>query len=102
MSVSFYIDLHPDVEKDYDEAYHWYELQQEGLGERFLLNVRKKIELINLSPEIYGTKSRKDFREATIDGFPYLVVYKVYPKKKRIFISAIHHEKMNPNKKYRK
>jgi len=77
-------------------------LQQIGLGEKFLLNVRNKLDLIKRSPEVYGIKSRKDYREAMVDNFPYLIVYRVYPKKKIIFISAIHHEKMDPDKKYRK
>ena len=102
MNTLFEIDLHPDVESDYDNAYNWYETQQKGLGDRFLLNVRNKLEQIKLSPEVYGAKSRKNYREARLNNFPYLIVYRVYPAKKRIFVSAVHHEKMNPNKKYRK
>jgi len=102
MSTPYPIDLHPDVESDYGQAYHWYEMKQKGLGERFLLAVREELELIKLSPELHGFKSRKDFREAIVKDFPYLVVYKVYSKQKRIFISAIHHTSLNPNKKYRK
>jgi hypothetical protein len=95
------IDLHPDVESDYDEAYSWYEIQQTGLGERFLKTVREKMQTIAQSPETYGHKGGKSYPEAKVDDFPYLIVYKVFPKMKRIFISAIHHEKLDPKKKYR-
>ena len=50
MTVAFHIDLHPAVESDYGDAYHWYELQQKGLGERFLAKVREKLDTIKSSP----------------------------------------------------
>ena len=102
MNNLYYIDLHPDVESDYDSAYYWYECEQIGLGERFLLAVHEKIDFIRLSPELYDFKSKRVYREAKVKGFPYLIVYRLYPRKKRIFISAIHHTSLHPNKKYRK
>ncbi len=100
--ILYSIDLHPDVELDYENAYHWYEIQQSGLGERLLTNVRAKLKMISESPATYGIKNKKGYREAKVDDFPYLIVYKVYPLKKIVFISAISHEKLNPVKKYRK
>ena len=97
----FQIELHPQIESDYYDAYHWYELQQIGLGERFLLKVREKLGTIIEDPEIFGVKGRKGYREAIVDGFPYLIVYKVYAKKKIVFVSSVGHSKMRPGKKYR-
>lgn len=94
--------LHPETEKDFIEAYEWYEDKSEGLGERFLKAVRRKIEEIVTNPETYGSKGRKGYREARIDFFPYLIVYKIYKKGKTIFITSIHHTKKRPDKKYRK
>jgi hypothetical protein len=34
--------LHPEADKDYTDAYAWYEYQQNGLGEKFIIAVRKK------------------------------------------------------------
>jgi len=102
MTTAYSIDLHPEVESDYNNAYAWYELQQVGLGERFLSAVHEKIVQICQQPEIYDYKSRKDFREAMVIGFPYLIVYKVFSKRKRILVTSIHHTSMDPNKKYRK
>lgn len=100
MSYSFR--LHPHVKKDYDEAYEWYEDRQKGLGENFLKAIRKKIEEISLHPEVYGSKQNKMFREAAVDIFPYLIIYKINKRKKEIYISSIHHNKKHPHKKYRK
>lgn len=80
MSYSFH--LHPNVSKDYNEAYEWYEDKQKGLGERFIKAVRIKIEEILLHPEMFGSKGNKRFRAATVDFFPYLVVYKINKRKK--------------------
>ncbi len=99
---AFTIYVHPAVELDYSEAYHWYELQRLGLGEELLANVRVQMQKIKDAPESFGSKGKKGFREAMVDGFPYLIVYKIYLKERRIFISSIHHTKKHPKKKYRK
>src|SRR3954469_17671038 len=100
--MSYTYRLHPLTRQDYDEAYEWYEDRQSGLGERFLKAVRKKIEEIVLHPEVYSSKSNKGFREAGVDFFPYVIVYKINKRKKEIYISSIHHAKKRPRKKYRK
>lgn len=99
--MSYAYRLHPLTKEDYDEAYIWYESQQKGLGERFIKAVRKKIEEIVQHPEVYGRKGSKTFREAQVDVFPYLIVYKINKSAKEIYISSIHHTKKHPRKKYR-
>lgn len=94
--------FHPLTKQDYEEAYAWYEDKQKGLGERFLKAVRIKIDEIILHPQVYGSKGNKKFREAALDIFPYLLVYKIDKRKKEIYISSIHHSKKHPGKKYRK
>jgi plasmid stabilization system protein ParE len=100
--MSFTILLHPDVEKDYGEAYTWYENQLEGLGENFIAAVRSKLEHIAAKPTIYSSKTKTNYREAKVNGFPFLIVYKVIMKKKVVFVSSIHHMKKHPKKKFRK
>lgn len=94
--------LHPLVSEDYNKAYAWYEDQQKGLGERFFKAVRQTIEQISVHPESYSSKGSKKIREAQIDFFPYLIVYKVNKRSKTIYISSIHHTRKHPRKKYRK
>ncbi len=94
--------MHPLVKRDYDDAYRWYEDKQKGLGERFIQAVRIKIEKIAMHPEIYGRRDNKKFREARVDIFPYLIVYKINKGKKEIYISSIHHMRKHPRKKIRK
>ena len=94
--------FHPLTKQDYEEAYAWYEDKQNGLGERFLKAVRIKIDEIVLHPEVYGSKGNRKFREAALDIFPYLLIYKINKRKKEIYFSSIHHAKKHPRKKYRK
>jgi hypothetical protein len=72
------------------------------LGERFIKAVRHKIEQITLAPEAYSVKVNKKFREAKVEFFPYIIVYKINKRARVIYISSIHHSRKQPRKKYRK
>jgi hypothetical protein len=67
------------------ESLKWYDEQLDGLGDRLELSVLKKIDSIISHPLIYPSKV-SDFRECKIDDFPYLIIYKVYPRKHLIVI----------------
>ena len=94
--------LHPLAKQDIIEAYEWYEDKKKGLGDRFADSVSKLIMNITKTPEIFGSKDKIYFREATLKDFPYIIVYKVLEHKKDIFISSVHHVKKHPIKKYRR
>src|SRR5689334_17026680 len=100
--MSYTYQVHPLVEQDFYEGYEWYEDKQKGLGERFIPTVFKKINEILVNPEVYGRRSNKSHREAEVDTFPYLVVYRISKRRKEIYITSIHHMKKHPRKKYRK
>lgn len=100
--MSYTYQIHPLVEQDFEEGYIWYEERLKGLGEKFINAVDKKIKAILQNPDIYGSKGVKSIREAQVDKFPYLVVYKVNKQKKEIYITSIHHTKKHPRSKYRK
>jgi plasmid stabilization system protein ParE len=96
------LDFHEDVEKDYFEAYTWYETAREGLGERFLKMAKLKLEQIARNPEAFSQKTKSGYREAAIEVFPYIIVYKLYKKEKVVFINSVIHQKKHPRKRYRK
>jgi len=103
MALSQYlVEFHPFIEQDFNEAYHWYELREDGLGERFVEAVRSKISIIQQNPDTFSIKHRKGYREALVEQFPYLVVYKVYKSEKVVFVSSISHSSRRPSKKIRK
>lgn len=100
--MKYKLEFHPDITADYAEAYEWYEGERKGLGEDFFDSVRNKLEQIAEHPLLFGERSRKGYREAKVKTFPYLIIYKVYVRKKVIFINSIHHTSKHPVKKYRK
>lgn len=100
--MNYRMDFHEDVEDDYLEAFTWYEDAKEGLGERFLKMVRAKLEQIGKNPEAFSQKTKSGYREAAVEIFPYIIVYKLYKKKKVIFINSVIHQKRHPRKRIRK
>ena len=99
--MAFKIVFHPKAKLEYIEAFHWYENEKEGLGERFEKLIEKKLNQIQLHPENYGV-NKGGFRETSVDIFPYTIVYKILKQKGLIYISAIFHAKRNPKNKFRK
>ena len=81
------------------DAWEWYEDRQEGLGDRFIKQINLKIKKIVQTPERYPEK-KSSFREAKIEVFPYLLIYKIANRKKVITIISVFHMSRNPKIKY--
>lgn len=101
-TVIYSLKFHHLVAVDYATAYEWYEAQQQGLGDRFRKQVTAKLKMVLALPFAYGVKANTGFREAQIKGFPYLIIFRVYPRKKVVFVNKLHHTAMDPKKKYRR
>ena len=99
--MNYVLEFHPEIEKDINEAYSWYESQKDGLGEQFFIAIRKKLESIGRFPELYGTKGNGKYREAIVAVFPFAIVYIIYKRKHCIFVSSIHHFSKRTKTKYR-
>ncbi len=81
------------------EAYDWYEEQQSGLGELFLIEVDKCYDKIEGSPELYA-KIKNNFRQIILKTFPYVVVFETV--KNEVIVYAVFHTSRNPRKKFKK
>jgi plasmid stabilization system protein ParE len=93
----------PLAKQDIKEAALWYNNKQKGLGKRFTLQIRQKINLVKQEP--FATAVRfDDVRTAVLDVFPFMVHYTIDKSKKLIAISAVLHTSRNPGlwKKKRK
>jgi plasmid stabilization system protein ParE len=99
--MSFDISISAKAYKEYYDAYEWYESELPGLGDRFEDSLEKLIAIVAKSPLIFPGKSHGT-RECKVDGFPYLIVYKIFSVKKVILIVSIFHTSRNPQKKYKK
>lgn len=100
--MSWQFHFHPLAKEEYKAAYTWYEDQQPGLGERFENAVRQKLHQISNQPEAFGSRSNRKFREARLNFFPFLVIFKIRKRSREIYVGAIHHTSRDPRKKYRK
>jgi len=99
---SFTYQLTFDAEKEYLESYRWYEEQQENLGERFALSVRKKLQTISFNPYFYSKKKGR-YHEASLGKpFPFVIVYIIDKKQNLIVVTSIFHTSRNPKRKYKK
>jgi plasmid stabilization system protein ParE len=70
------IRLRPEAEADLLAAFQWYEIHLKGLGDEFLQEVDRSLNLIQEQPQSYPVLHR-DIRRALIRRFPYGVFYLV-------------------------
>jgi plasmid stabilization system protein ParE len=82
--------------EDMQKSADWYNEQQAGVGERFLINVVRSFTLIASNPLHYEEKFSKKFRFAIVTDFPFVVVFKI--KDQTIVVNAVFHTSRNPKK----
>jgi plasmid stabilization system protein ParE len=99
--MNYRLEFNAEAENEFRDAYLWYENRQKGLGEKFISCVEACLQTISIHPEFFAIRKR-DYREAPVKIFPYLIVYQVLKEEKLIHISAVYHGKRHPAKKFRK
>lgn len=79
-------------------AIDWYEARDSELGPRFLAAVERALESIQHAPEAYpvalGEERRSAARRKRLEGFPYAIVYLVFPEEVRVL--AVAHGRRRP------
>lgn len=83
------------VDDDIADATEWYELQQKGLGEKFIEDWETTVEYIISNPNAYQRKL-KQYRHAYFKKFPYLIVYEL--ERTNIIIYGVVNTKTHPKK----
>lgn len=74
--MKFTLIFHPEIYNDIHEAIDWYNAQQNGLGDRFLLIVKKQLKSLEKSALQYAIRY-DGIRCMPIKKFPFLVHYRV-------------------------
>ena len=90
-----------DALKELSESWLQYENTLPGLGDRFKHEVFNKIYKIENDPS-KELQRKPPYREAMVNTFPFLIIYRIDEMNKMVFISSIFHTRRNPKKKYRK
>jgi plasmid stabilization system protein ParE len=84
----------PEAQVELDEAYLYYEQQQEGLGEVFIEAIRKTQDRICHFPQAWQPLSART-RRALMSRFPFGIIY--YIAHDEIVIIAIAHVHRKPS-----
>jgi hypothetical protein len=100
--MTFEVAFHQAASQHYQEAYSWYESQKIGLGEHFFVAFTRKLDSITKFPKAFPEKTKKGYREAVLDIFPYSKVYKIYARQHVILVLALYHHKRRPSGKFLK
>ncbi len=80
------------------DAYDWYEEQKPGLGEDFLDELDGIYNKLSAHPEYFG-KVKKNFRQAALKRFPFVIVYEII--KTEVVVFAVFHTSRNPKFKFK-
>ena len=80
------------------DTYQWYEEQKQGLGEEFFAELDSYFTKLQSHPE-YFSKIRKNFRQAALKRFPYVIVFEII--KTEVVVFAVFHTKRNPKFKFK-
>lgn len=80
------------------KAFDYYETAQKNLGDYFILSLEKCLASIDSNPEIFKVVHR-NFRQAKISKFPYVVVFRIVDD--GIIIENVFNTYLNPIKKIR-
>lgn len=91
--MNYVLVFRPEVRKELDEAYSWYESQELGLGDDFLEQVEETLDRICQMPEAYPAVYR-DVRRSVMRRFPYIIYYRIVSS--RVIITAVFHGHRNP------
>ena len=82
------------AEKDLDDAYHWYEKQEPGLGKQVIRCIDAKIATINRHPLHHPVVQNENVRRALVNRFPFSVYFEY--EEELITIFAILHQRRSP------
>lgn len=85
--------LRDAAEREFDEAFDWYDAEQPGTGMRFLNAVQKVFNQIAEMPQLYPPVLA-DVRKAVVRRFPYCIYYRAHPD--RIEVIAVFHTSRDP------
>lgn len=103
-SMAYKVIIRDEADRDAQEAYDYYEQQQPGLGEEFLMALVKRYDDLEKHPQNYGyidTQPEKILRDTRIRRFPYVIIFEISDNTE-VIVYAIHNTRKQPFNKLRK
>lgn len=93
--MKFRVIYHPEVINDLKIAIDWYEGKKAGLGNKFLLTVRKQLTSLQTSALHYAVKY-DDVRCMPVKKFPYMVHFRVNQDENTVKVEAVFNTWISP------
>ena len=91
--MSYRIEIREEADAEIFDAYHWYEQQLTGLGQRFINELEIVLEKITSNPLHYKIAT-SIYRQAAIKSFPFVVYFEVNDN--AIIVYSVFHTKRKP------
>ena len=92
----FEIDLLAVAEEELADSYDWYEEQLPLLGNKFYNEINHYLNLLENNPYQFAIKYSEELRAASLNKFPFLIIYWIDEINRKIFIVSIFHTSRNP------
>ena len=87
-------EFHPAASEEIVETAVFYDNEVPGLGDRFISEVERVVELLREQQQI-GQQIEKEFRRIVLARFPYSLIYRIEPKKN--WVVAVAHQRRRPD-----
>jgi toxin ParE1/3/4 len=88
--------LHPDASAELDAAALWYEHEQPGLGQAFLIEVARATTTIEETPSTWPfVRKQRRIRRFLLARFPFAILYQADAG--NVVVLAVAHTKRRPN-----
>ena len=92
----FKVELLAQAEDELSEAYDWYEEQQPSLGNKFYNEVNHYLTLLEYNPHQFPIKYIEELRSASLNKFPYLLIYWIDEDNLQVIVVSIFHTSRHP------
>ena len=91
--MNYTIEVQQEAIWEMQEAFEWYQEQQEGLGYAFLEEIESCYQKLSDHPQHY-TAINERYRRIKTNRFPYLLIYEI--ENSQVIIISTHHAKRKP------
>lgn len=89
-----FVEFHPDAGDEVVEQALFYEIQERGLGRRFIETIDTALALLLLQPQL-GYPLEGELRKFVLHKLPFSLVYQIKPG--QIWIAAVAHNRRHPD-----
>ncbi|HET8810265.1 MAG TPA: type II toxin-antitoxin system RelE/ParE family toxin [Flavobacteriaceae bacterium] len=94
--MKFHLEIRTEARLEIFEAFLYYEDKRDNLGEEFLNHMGNYFDWIRKNPDHFPIK-RRNYREAYVKRFPYLIIYEVVQEK--VIVYSVFNTYQDPKKK---